>query len=131
MSFIGPLLRPAIGKLGRYIYTGLRQQERLIDYTYRKTGLYNRGVVRGIKHGLAGGQIVGGGLSLGLNAPDSPGNDGSLPFSPRTKTYKQNQTRRGRTRRYSTRCYRNPKFNRSRSGSSFSKYNRSNYRFNR
>ncbi len=73
---IGAFARPLVRQVGKYIYQGLRQQERVIDYTYRKTGLYNRGVVRGIKHGLAGGQIVGGGLSLGLIAPDTPGNNG-------------------------------------------------------
>ncbi len=67
MSFVAPLVRPILGKALRYVYTGLRQQDRIIDYTYRKTGLYNRGVVRGIKHGLAGGQIIGGSLKLGLN----------------------------------------------------------------
>ncbi len=102
MSFIGPILRPLIRKGLGYIYTGLRQQDKLVDYTYRKTGLYNRGVVRGIKHGLAGGQIVGGIASLGLNAPDTPGNDGSV-YSPRQrnvpKTRSSYQTRYGRTRR--------------------------------
>ncbi len=85
MSFIAPILRTGLKSVGRYVYQGLRQQDRIIDYTYRKTGLYNRGVVRGIKHGLAGGQIAGGIASLGLNAPDSPGNDGSIPFQKRPK----------------------------------------------
>ncbi len=67
MSFVAPIIGQGLRTLGRYVYQGLRQQERIIDYTYRKTGLYNRGVVRGIKHGLAGDQIIGGGLSLGLN----------------------------------------------------------------
>ncbi len=82
------VLRPIIRQLGKYIYQGLRQQDRIIDYTYRKSGLYNRGVVRGIKHGLAGGQIVGGVLSLGLNAPDSPGNENVV-----SQTRKQYPTR--------------------------------------
>ena len=104
MSFIAPILRTGIKSLGKYVYQGLRQQDRIIDYTYRKTGLYNRGVVRGIKHGLAGGQIVGGGLSLGLNAPDTPGNDVGIPFQKvrsRPATRKQNKTRS----RLATRCY--------------------------
>ncbi len=111
---LGAILRPAIFKLGKYVYQGLRQQERIIDYTYRKTGLYNRGIVRGIKHGLAGGQIIGGGLSLGLNASDSPGNDGTV-FQPRNgnQTRKSYQTRsrfpiRYRSKRYkSCKTYRN------------------------
>ncbi len=100
---LGAILRPAVFKLGRYIYQGLRQQERIIDYTYRKTGLYNRGVVRGIKHGLAGGQIIGGGLSLGLNASDSPGNDGTV-FQPRNgnQTRKPYKTRNRQSIRYRT-----------------------------
>ncbi len=101
MSFIGPILRPAVKQLGRYVYQGLRQQEKIIDYTYRKTGLYNRGVVRGIKHGLAGGQVIGGGLSLGLNAPDSPGNDASsVPF------YGPSARKPYQTRDRQTVCYR-------------------------
>ncbi len=102
MSFIAPILRPLIRKGLGYVYHGLRQQDRIIDYTYRKTGLYNRGIVRGIKHGLADGQIVGGIATLGLNAPDTPGNDVGIPFQkrPKFKTYKQNKTRR----RFTARC---------------------------
>ncbi len=103
---IGPIIGQGLKTLGRYVYQGLRQQERIIDYTYRRTGLYNRGVVRGIKHGLAGGQIVGGGLSLGLNAPDSPGNDG-IPFQKKfrkfSKTSKPYKTRFRQPRCYSPR----------------------------
>ncbi len=72
-AVISVIVRSGIRKGARYIYEGLRTQDKLVDATYRKTGLYNRGVVRGIKHGLAGGQIVGGILKLGL-APDTPGN---------------------------------------------------------
>ncbi len=94
------IARPILTKFGRYVYTGLRQQEKVIDYTYRHTGLYNRGIVRGIKHGLAGGQIIGGGLSLGLNAPDSPGNDAiQTPSKSKPSTNKSNQTRRRFPRR--------------------------------
>ncbi len=108
MSFIvGPIIRQGLKTAGRYIYSGLRQQERIIDYTYRRTGLYNRGVVRGIKHGLAGGQIIGGGLSLGLNAPDSPGRESDGIFTPiqqrkLSKTYKSYKTRRRSTVCYPT-----------------------------
>ncbi len=76
---IAQIARPFIKQIGRNIYQALRAQDRIIDYTYRKTGLYNRGVVRGIKHGLGGGAIVGGTFQLGLNAPDSPGNDIGIP----------------------------------------------------
>jgi len=98
---LGAILRQPITTLGRYIYTTLRQQDRIIDYTYRKTGLYNRGVVRGIKHGLAGGQIAGGIASLGLSAEDSPGNY-ATPFQkrPKSQTNKSYKTRNRRTRRF-------------------------------
>ncbi len=100
---VGAIVRPFIRQLGKYLYQGLRQQDRLIDYTYRKSGLYNRGVVRGIKHGLAGGQIVGGIAQLGLNSGTDIGND-AVP----TKIQKQRaQTRKSyQTRgRYSRRPY--------------------------
>ncbi len=107
---IGTVLRPAIKYIGKSIYQTLRAQDRILDYTYRKTGLYNRGVVRGLKHGLAGGQIIGGGLSLGLNAEDTPGNSGQIfQKRPKPPTSKPYQTRLRRTRRYSSRkfskCY--------------------------
>ncbi len=103
---LGAILRPVITKGLRYVYQGLRQQDRIIDYTYRKTGLYNRGVVRGIKHGLVAGQIIGGGLELGLNAPDTPGNGASTPFKKQPKTGKSYKTRNGYTsRRFSRSCY--------------------------
>ncbi len=101
MSFLAPIIGQGLRTAGRYVYQGLRQQERIIDYTYRKTGLYNRGVVRGIKHGLAGGQIIGGGLSLGLSAPDTPGNGASI-FQKQRKfpqTRKSYQTRYRSTKR--------------------------------
>ncbi len=100
---IGAILRPAIFKLGKYVYQGLRQQDKLIDFTYRKSGLYNRGVVRGIKHGLIAGQIIGGTLQLGLNAPDTPGNDVVPPYTKRPKFTpgKSFKTRN----RYPSRCY--------------------------
>ncbi len=109
MSFLAPIIQTGLRTAARYVYQGLRQQERIIDYTYRKTGLYNRGVVRGVKHGLAGGQIIGGGLSLGLNAPDTPGNDDALQktikrngYAPR-KSYKTRYRRSNKCRpRYSS-----------------------------
>ncbi len=76
---IAQIARPFIGKVGRQIYQALRAQDRIIDYTYRKTGLYNRGVVRGIQHGLSSGAAIGGTFQLGLNAPDTPGNDNAFP----------------------------------------------------
>ncbi len=101
------ILRPAIRYIGKSIYQTLRAQDRILDYTYRKTGLYNRGVVRGLKHGLAGGQIIGGGLSLGLSAEDTPGNDGQIfQKRPKPSPRKPYQTRQGRTRRYSSSKYR-------------------------
>ncbi len=107
MSFIAPIISQGLRTAGRYVYQGLRQQDRIIDFTYRKTGLYNRGVVRGIKHGLAGGQIAGGLASLGLSAPDSPGNDATSPVQSRKQyqTRKPYKTRRRLPRRY---CPRSP-----------------------
>ncbi len=93
----GTLLRPIIRYAGRTIYQALKVQDRIIDKTYRKAGLYNRGVVRGIQHGLAGGQIIGGLAQLGLNAPDTPGNGNGFPqIQPRKlpQTYKSYKTRR-------------------------------------
>ncbi len=104
---ISTIIRTGIRKGARYIYTGLRTQDKIIDYTYRRTGLYNRGAVRGIKHGLIAGQVIGGGLQLGLNAPDTPGNDDAIQTpipkqrNPSRPAYK---TRSGRTVRYSSRC---------------------------
>ncbi len=118
MSFIAPILRTGLKTVGRYVYQGLRQQDRIVDYTYRKTGLYNRGVVRGIKHGLAGGQVIGGIASLGLSAEDSPGNGGSLPLPPKQYPSRTSyKTRDRRSSRYSNKyrkCYK-PDFQRGRS----------------
>ncbi len=103
---IGAIVRPLIGQLGRYIYRGLRLQDKLIDVTYRKAGLYNRGVVQGIKHGLIGGQIIGGTLQLGLNAPETPGNDVVPPYTkrPQPPSRKPYQTRNRPANRYNRRC---------------------------
>ncbi len=125
---LGAILRPVITKFGRYVYQGLRQQDKIIDYTYRKTGLYNRGVVRGIKHGLIAGQIIGGGLELGLNAPETPGNGASVPFKKQPPSRKPYQTRnRFADRRITRRCYPN-RSNKSSRQSSFSKSKRSSNR---
>ncbi len=114
MSFVAPIIRTGLKTLGRYVYQGLRQQDRIIDYTYRKTGLYNRGVVRGIKHGLAGGQIIGGTASLGLNAPDTPGNDSGIPFQKRPKftSRKSYKTRYRQPARYCPSKRKQSRFNR-------------------
>ncbi len=104
LGVISRIAGPFVRQQARNIYQALRAQDRIIDYTYRKTGLYNRGIVRGIKHGLGGGAIVGGTLQLGLNAPDSPGNDGSIPFKkqPRITSRKPYKTRSRFSRRYGT-----------------------------
>ncbi len=101
---IGILVRPFVREIGRYIYRGLRAQDRLVDYAYRKTGLYNRGVVRGIQHGLISGQVVGGILNLGL-----PGDiENGIP---------QKNVRKAPNQQYKT--YRRYKYNNRR----FNKYN--------
>ncbi len=95
MSFLAPVVATGLRTVGRYIYQGLRQQDKIIDYTYRKTGLYNRGVVKGIKHGLIAGQIAGGVQELGLSAPDTPGNGAQIqPQKPKYASRKSYQTRR-------------------------------------
>ncbi len=105
MSFVAPLLRTALHQAGKYVYRGLLAQDRIIDYTYRRTGLYNRGVVRGIKHGLAGGAVVGGTLQLGLNAPDTPGNDViQTPKRTRYPSSSPYKTRRRQTTRFDPKC---------------------------
>ncbi len=72
-SLVGPFVRRQLRGATRYTYNALRVQDRLIDKAYRKSGLYNRGVVTGVKHGLAGGQIIGGTLKLGLNPIEDSG----------------------------------------------------------
>ncbi len=111
MSFLAPIIGQGLRTAGRYVYQGLRQQERIIDYTYRKTGLYNRGVVRGIKHGLAGGQIIGGGLSLGLNEDFSdPKGNAIQKRQPFIRSNRKSYQTRGRRSR---RCpARGPRYNR-------------------
>ncbi len=102
----GPFLRTQ----ARNLYQVVKYQDKLIDRTYRKAGLYNRGLVKGIQHGLAGGQIVGGTLKLGL-APDSPGNELQTPIQRKQpKTGKSYKTRNRYSKR-ANRCvrpYRSP-----------------------
>jgi len=99
-QIVGPVVRRFAFQQSRNIYQTLRAQEKIIDYTYRKTGLYNRGIVRGIKHGLVAGQVAGGILKLGL-APDTPGNDAPVFQKTRqqSKAYKSYQTRYRQSRR--------------------------------
>ncbi len=100
-GIIGTVVRTFVRTQSRNLYQVLRAQDRIIDKTYRKSGLYNRGIVTGIKHGLAGGQIIGGTLKLGL-APDTPGNDATVfqKKQPQTTTSKSYKTRLRRARRY-------------------------------
>ena len=118
---IAPIIRGIVSQAARYTYRGLRLQDKIIDVTYRKSGLYNRGIVRGIKHGLIAGQVIGGTLQLGLNAPDTPGNEDGIqtPIRPRTPTRKPYKTRN----RYSTRrrCW-YPEQSRTNQRSRFSRY---------
>ncbi len=109
---IGAILRPFIRQAGRYVYDTLRAQDRIIDYTYRKTGLYNRGIVRGLKHGLAGGAIAGGTFNLGLPGLD----DNAIPQKRKQpygrkfqKAYSRRQFGNRRNNKY---CV--PKYNRRR-----------------
>ncbi len=123
-GIIGNIIRPIVSKGARQIYQALRAQDRIIDYTYRKTGLYNRGVVRGIKHGLGGGAIVGGTFQLGLNAPDTPGNDAIQTQKPKPSARTPYKTRDRRTRRWSCGYTSKPRFNQFSRRSSSSKYSR-------
>ncbi len=92
VAILAPIISQAFRHGARYIYRGLRAQDRLIDYTYRRTGLYNRGVVRGIKHGLIAGQVIGGTLNLGL-----PGDiENGLPEKPKFPTSRKFRKTRSR-----------------------------------
>ncbi len=91
-SYVGPFVRSGLRSASRYTYNTLRIQDRIIDKTYRKAGLYNRGLVTGIKHGLIGGQIVGGVLNLGLEGLEQNGQ------IPQRKRYQQRKTYRGNKR---------------------------------
>ncbi len=109
-SFASPIIRSFVRRQAGNLYTVLRYQDRIIDKTYRKAGLYNRGLVKGIQHGLAGGQIIGGSLQLGLNAPDTPGNDAVQTPRNGFTSDKSYKTRGGQTGKYDSRykSYRRP-----------------------
>ncbi len=94
MVIHGIISRFAI-RQAKQLYQIVKYQDKIIDRTYRKAGLYNRGVVKGIQHGLAGGQIVGGVASLGLNTDNqlNGGNGSIFPRKP-SKTGKPYKTRR-------------------------------------
>ncbi len=92
VAIFAPILREALRQGGRYVYQALRVQDKLISSTYRKTGLYNRGIVRGIQHGLIAGQIIGGTLNLGL-----PGDiENGLPEKPKFPTSRKFRKTRSR-----------------------------------
>ncbi len=94
---IGATILTRYGKpAGKYIYGALRAQDRIVSYTYRRTGLYNRGVVRGIQHGLIAGQIVGGTLNLGLE--DGIDENGFQKTNGRKTPYTVGKTRGGQFR---------------------------------
>ncbi len=89
-SLVGPFVRSFARTQSRNIYNVLKIQDRIIDKTYRKAGLYNRGIVQGIKHGLIAGQVIGGTLNLGLQGVDDDGF--SSPTKPTAnKQYKKYQ----------------------------------------
>ncbi len=85
----GPFIRSQLRGAAGYTYRALKVQDRIIDKTYRKAGLYNRGLVKGIQHGLISGQVIGGVLGLGFDENGVP---------EQTQTYKQRKTYRGRKR---------------------------------
>ncbi len=113
VGILAPIIGTALRQGARYVYRGLRAQDRIIDYTYRRSGLYNRGIVRGIKHGLAGGQIIGGTLKLGLPSELSngipPENGSKFTTRKFKKTYSRVQRYTRSRRKY---CY--PRYRRRR-----------------
>ncbi len=98
-QILSQAIRAGVRYGARSLYNTLRIQDRIIDKTYRKAGLYNRGVVKGIQHGLVGGQIIGGTLSLGL-----PEGVDSGTFQKRTPSRSSNKKYR-RVQRYTGRRY--------------------------
>ncbi len=57
------IAREAVRRGVQYIAQGLRYQDKLVTAAYSRPFLpqsFRREIVRGIKHGLAGGQVVGG-----------------------------------------------------------------------
>ncbi len=96
--------------VARSLYTALRVQDRIIDKSYRKAGLYNRGLVKGIKHGLVGGQVIGGLLGLGLPEGVEPGTFQKRPSSG-SKYQKHKRVQRYSSKRYK---YCRPRYSRRR-----------------
>ncbi len=105
---IGIFAREGVKYLARNLYTVLRFQDRVIDKAYRKAGLYNRGVVKGVQHGLVAGQVIGGTLNLGL-----PGDiENGLPQKPKFPSSRKYSKTRSRYKydNRSTNKYRAAKF---------------------
>ncbi len=88
------IIQKAIERAVPYISSALRAQGRVVDYTYTRPFLtrnINPSVRRGVKHGLAGGQILG-----GLQELNTVGNfivpDG-VPAFQLSKTYNNRKAR--------------------------------------
>ncbi len=104
-NIVGQVVRRYVRAGAGHIYRGLRIQDRLIDQTYRKAGLYNRGVVRGIQHGLISGQVVGGILNLGLPGDIEravPQKRKFPPTNPQYKTRSRYQYNRSSRNKYNS-----------------------------
>ncbi len=84
---------------GAYVYKTLRAQDHLIRQSYRKSGLYNRGVVEGVVHGNIAGQVIGGIFNLGLPYPDdngvSPeyGQKANKQYKTRSRQFRNNRSK--------------------------------------
>ncbi len=102
------LIRPAIAvatqvyKHRKTIYAVLTAQDRYISRSF-KYGGYGKATSYGVRSGALVGSIAG----AFLNAPDSPGNDASVPFQKQPKYTPRTsyQTRYRRTRRPRRRCF--------------------------
>ncbi len=88
------IVQKAIERAVPYISQALRAQGRIVDYTYTRPFLtrnINPSIRRGVKHGLAGGSVVG-----GLQELNSVGNfivpDG-VPSQKLSKAYNQRKAR--------------------------------------
>ncbi len=103
------LSRPFVRQAAKSLFQAVKSQDRIIDLTYRKAGIYNRDLRAGIKHELTLGAAIGSLISI---APDSPGNEFQTPIQPRKfpKTYKPYKTRGRQTRRGSLRSCRPDEF---------------------
>ncbi len=97
------LIRPAIAvatqvyKHRKTIYAVLTAQDRYISKSFRYGG-YGKAT----SYGVRSGALVGGIVGAFINAPDTPGNDGSIPFKKQPKTSPPDKTRGRRTGRYSS-----------------------------